>query len=477
MKKPPERVRPVLVPPPLPRSSDRQRFRETEILLEDGRPHGLQMDAWQREDFAALDDPQHQHAYLERPRGHSKTGDVGTEVVTELVLGPPGRQIIGVAADEDQARLLLADVVGKFRRNPRLTPLASFKRNQITMKAGGSTLRILAADAPSSYGLRPDLIVCDEIAEWRSRDLWDSLWTATGKRPHCRVLCISTAGWDRTSIAWEVRSIAEREPDWLFSSRGQCASWIKRSWLAQQQRTNPAHVFARLHENRWVDGVGAFFTAEEVTHIFTDALPADAGPCTIGLDLGLSRDRTVTALVRADAGSGLICVDALVTYRPPVGSKVDLLAVEEDVAELALRTGAPVIVDPWQGVLLSQRLRTRGIPVEEFTFTAETRRRLFGTLLDLIRTGALRCRPHEDFRRELLALEVQETGSGWRVDHRPGRHDDHVVAVALALGGLWSVPAAVDEQPDGYIPASEFGGNFLTGEGPYDPNVVQPDYS
>jgi hypothetical protein len=27
---------------------------------------------------------------------------------------------------------------------------------------------------------------------------------------------ISTAGWGQTSIAWEVREIARREPDWYF---------------------------------------------------------------------------------------------------------------------------------------------------------------------------------------------------------------------------------------------------------------------
>jgi hypothetical protein len=35
-----------------------------------------------------------------------------------------------------------------------------------------------------------------------------------------------------------------------------------------------------------------------------------------------------------------------------------------------------------------------------------------------------------------LGLEVQETAAGWRVDHRPGRHDDHVIAVGLGVQGI-----------------------------------------
>jgi hypothetical protein len=416
--------------------ADRMALR-CELVLEDGRPLGNVMDSWQADDFRALDNPAYRHAYLERPRGHSKTGDLGTEAVCELLLGRPGSSLFCAAADEDQARLLHDDVVGKFHRTPALAGLVQITRREIRVKSTGSVLHVLAADAPSAYGLRPDWIAVDELAEWRRRDLWDSLWTATGKRPACRLLVISTAGWDKTGIAWEVRQIAEEEEDWYLSARGQCASWIAPAWLAQQQRTLPAHVYARLHESKWVEGVGAFLTATEVDQIFTaDGPPAGAGPCAIGVDLGLSKDRSVLALAHRDTVTGVVTVEALETWAPSAGAKVDLREVEDAVAEVAQRHRAPVVLDPWQGVLMAQRLRARGVKVEEHRFAGDGRRRLFGALLDLIRTGRLRSRPHPELRRELLGLEVQETASGWRVDHRVGRHDDHVVAVALAAETL-----------------------------------------
>ena len=416
------------------------------LVLEDGRRLGDVMDDWQAQDFAALDDPAHRNAYLERPRGHSKTGDLGTEGVCELLLGRPGSALFVAAAVEDQARLLHEDVAGKFRRTPALDGLVQVTRRAIRVKSTGSTLTVLSADAPSAYGLRPDWIAVDELAEWRRRELWDSLWSATGKRRACRMLVISTAGWDRTSIAWEVRQIAETEADWYFSARGQCASWISPAWLAQQQRTLPGHVFARLHLSQWVEGVGAFLTAAEVDAIFADAPPAGTGPRVIGLDLGLSKDRSVLSLVRRDT-TGVMVVEALETWTPTAGAKVDLREVEDAVATVAQRHHAPVVLDPWQGVLMSQRLRTRGCTVEEFNFTGEGRHKLFGALLDLIRTNRLRSQPHDVLRRELLGLEVQETASGWRVDHRVGRHDDHVVAVALAVETLRRVPMSVDAAP------------------------------
>lgn len=414
--------------------ADRMAFRREAILLEDGTPFGEVMEPWQAEDFAALDSGRYRHAYVERPRGHDKTGKAGTEAVTELVLGRPGARLFCVAADADQARLLLEDVTGKFERNPLLRGSVRILRDEVTVKATGSRLRVLSSDEPSAYGLRPDWIAADELAEWRSRGLWDSLWTATGKRPDCRMLVITTAGVSGIStICEEVRDIAEREQDWFFSPRGQCAGWISRAWLEQQRRTLPPHVYARQHESNWVAGAGAWFTVEEVQRVFTDALPQSAGPAAVGVDLGVTRDAAAVALVRYDIGSRLAVVEALETWRAQGGHKVHLPDVQDAAAMLARRSGAPVVLESWQAEQMAQQLARQGVRVQTVQPTAETRRRLFTKLLEVVREARLKCRPHEALRRELLGLELQERLSGWRVDHPRQGHDDHVVAVGLAL--------------------------------------------
>jgi Terminase large subunit, ATPase domain len=323
-------------------------FQKTMIVLEDGRRYGDVIEPWQEADHAALDSGQYRHGYFERSRGLAKTDGVGTEATTELILGPAGQRLYCAAADEDQARLLFDDVAGKFQRNPVLAPLVRVTQREIIVKATSSRLRVLASDAPSAYGLRPDWIAVDELAEWKRRDLWDSLWTATGKRPRCRVLVMSTAGWDKTSIAWEVREVARQEPDWYFSSRSQCASWLSPAWLAQQRRTLPPHVFARLHECRWVDGGGAWLSSEQVEAIFR-AVPDGEGPRCLGLDIGISRDRTALAVVKR-VGS-FLAVEHLRLFVPTRTSRVDLTEVEEEVAALSQRYHCPVWLDPFQGVI------------------------------------------------------------------------------------------------------------------------------
>ncbi len=195
-------------------------FRREAIILEDGR--AFAMEDWQCEDFEALDAPQYRHAYIERPRGHSKTGDLGSEAVAELVLGRPGSQLYCAAADEDQAKLLLADVVGKFQRHELLAPLVKVTRNTVTVTSTGSKLTVLAADAPSAYGLRPDWIACDELPSWRRRELWDSLWTATGKRPRCRMFVIGTAGRKALHCVGGAVHRGARERLVLLQSRAVC---------------------------------------------------------------------------------------------------------------------------------------------------------------------------------------------------------------------------------------------------------------
>lgn len=47
-------------------------------------------------------------------------------------------------------------------------------QREIIVPATGSRLRVLTSDTPSAYGLRPDWIAGDELAEWRRRELWDT---------------------------------------------------------------------------------------------------------------------------------------------------------------------------------------------------------------------------------------------------------------------------------------------------------------
>lgn len=116
------------------------------------------------------------------------------------------------------------------------------------------------------------------------------------------------------------------------------------------------------------------------------------------------------------------------------GSKalpVSIAEVEAELLSLAKRFNIRgIALDPWQLQASLQRLRGT-LPVHEFTFTAESVRRLSETLFGLIQTARLRLYPDEALERELLGLNVVQKGYGWRIDHSSGGHDDRAMALGM----------------------------------------------
>lgn len=410
-------------------------FLEDVLTLEDGRSYGAALDPWQREDFETAFSAPEKHIWWERARGHSKTQDASALALYHL-LSRAGARIYFAAVDRDQAALAHDSLRGFIQRSPLLRQ--SLKTGQWKILAGSidSTLEVLAADAASSWGLRPALVVVDELQAWRgerAEELFHALYSALGKVPGARMLVSTTAGWDRTSLCWKLRERVQSDPAWLFSRRGQCASWVSQDFLQQQRRILPEHVYRRLHLNEWTEGSGAFLTFAEVESIFGGASVPECsrGKHFIALDVGLSHDATVVAVAHLEGQD--VAIDAIKAWKGTPADRVNLAAVEEWLLNASrVYSASKLLADPWQAVGLIQRLQERGIRAMDVSFGQQYRGRLFANLLELVRTQRLRCFPHPDLKDELLRLEFREVSGNLRVDHPSGGHDDHAVAVAMA---------------------------------------------
>ncbi len=401
--------------------------------MPDGRPFSEVAEPWQVEDYEGM--IAHLNSCLIRPRGHDKTAGLARFVRAVFILSERRENIFCVAADDEQAGILFADVRQMCEQDPATADLVRTTGRTLELKdPPRSTLRVMAHSPSTIMGIRPTFIVGDEPAEWRGRAMWDALYSATGKVKGCRVAVISVPPVSRVSVLAEIMDLASSDTSgrWHYSHRSQCAGWVDAAWLEDQRRTLPAHVYKRLHEAVQTEGAGAWLSEDEIRDVFAPMPDAQAGLVAVGLDLGVSRDRSFLAVVRLDEATGLFCVLHLVGWVPRPGERVNL----EEVEAAARKYQATVYLDPWQGVLLGQRLGARGVDAREFTFSGEGRRKLFGTLLDVIRRRRLRSHPHAELKQELLALEVRESLSGYRVDHKSSGHDDATVAVGLALQGL-----------------------------------------
>lgn len=430
---------------------DRMTFLADALTHSDGTSYGATLDEWQREDFATFFDTLN-HTWWERPRGHDKTGGAAAVALTELLFGTPGGRLYFTATDSDQAALAYDSVRGYVNRSPLLSSVLRVLKREIVFDALDSKLEVLPADASGSWGLRPSFVLADELHAWRTQqatEFFEALYSSLGKVKGARMLVTTTAGWDRTSLCWRLREQVKDDPSWTFSRVGQCASWVSADFLAQQKRLLPAHSYAMLHDNIWTDAGGAFLTYAEVRSIFDErhrpALRCPHGPHYIALDVGLSNDATAVVVLHRNE-DGTAEVDEIKTWRGQPGDRVDLAAVGRWIVDATRRfKQAEVIADPWQAVGLIQDLRRQGVRANDVTFSASYRTRLFTNLLDVVRGGKLVSFPHETLQKELLGLEFRDVGGNLRVDHRPGQHDDHVVALAMALLAAVERPALVLE--------------------------------
>jgi phage terminase large subunit-like protein len=147
-------------------------------------------------------------SYTEVPRGNGKsalTSPVGLYLMS--LDGEGGAEIYSAATTRDQARIVfgvaqaMAQGMGDFCRRAGID-VGAHSINQLT---SASWFRPLSSDANSLDGLNVHGGLIDELHAHKSRELYDVLKTACGKRSQPLLWEITTAGSDRAGICYEVR--------------------------------------------------------------------------------------------------------------------------------------------------------------------------------------------------------------------------------------------------------------------------------
>jgi len=407
--------------------------------------------------------PAKMRAYLERPRGHSKTTDLAVTAVWALAFSTRPLRGYCYAADQDQAALLRQAMETVIRLNPWLGDILEVRRNEVTNRAAGhpgqgGTLRIETSDVGSSYGILPDIIIADELVHWLGDgSLWHSLISSAAKRSNCLLVTISNAGF-ADSWQYGVREAARTDPDWIFSRLdGPVASWLTPDRLAEQRRMLPAVAYARLWLNQWSSGGGDALTEQDIKAAFVDGLEPMTGTepgylfCG-GVDLGLTRDCAAVVVVGVPDGgrAGRIRLAANKLWRPTLGRKINLLEVEKHILDLDAQYGLETVAfDPWQAEHLAQTLeadtghRRRNQRrvyasqpwMREVPPTGSNIRQQATLVVESFTDRRLQLYDCEPLRRDLMKLRVEERSYGLRLTSpRDGDgHGDTFSAFSLAL--------------------------------------------
>ena len=183
-----------------------------------GKPFLLQK--WQKmflkELFGRVKDDglrQYQTAYLEIPRKNGKS-ELAAAIALFLLFGDnePGAEIYSAAADREQASLVFNAAAQMVRNDPVLSGMCKIidSQKRIVFYETGSFYRAISAEAYSKHGFNAHAVIYDEIHSAPNRDLWDVLSTSMGARTQPLMLGITTAGYDRNSICWELHDYGQK---------------------------------------------------------------------------------------------------------------------------------------------------------------------------------------------------------------------------------------------------------------------------
>jgi phage terminase large subunit-like protein len=420
------------------------------LVHEDGRRWGEVAVDFQREDADAILDPTRparQH-FLTRPRGASKTTDLAAIVLTALLEQlPAGAQAYAVAADRDQAQLLLREVAGFVGRSG-LGDHVQVDNYKATTNSG-TTLTALAADDAGAYGLRPHFVVVDELAQWNTsgkpQRMYDAVFSAIPKVAASRFVVITTAG-DPAHWSRRILDHALQSPSWRVHEVPGPTPWLDPVALQEQEASLLPSQYARLHLNQWVAAEDRLTTPEDLAECVGHTGPLDyvhGNTYAVGLDIGLKNDKSVMTVCHspqptADQPHRTVVVDRQVVWSGTRSKPVDLADVEATFRHVHQSYNRPtLVVDPYQAALLTSNLRRSGMRVEEYTFTQQSIGRLAQRMWQLLSQHALVLPDDPELLDELSNVRIRETSPGvYRMDHDANRHDDRAISLALAANYL-----------------------------------------
>lgn len=181
-------------------------------------------------------------AGLSVARGNGKSALLAGLSLAHLV-GPMAErygEIYAAAIDREQAGKLYALTIQYISEVDWIAARVNIRdwHKDITDTVTGSVWRALTADARKAHGLAPSFWVADEVAQWRSRDLWDGLVTGMIKRDQPLGVTISTQAASDHHF-WSELLDSEPEPHvymQLHAAPKGCEIMDREAWAA----ANPA---------------------------------------------------------------------------------------------------------------------------------------------------------------------------------------------------------------------------------------------
>ncbi len=359
--------------------------------------------------------------YVEIPKKNGKSELAAGIALRGLFAdGEPGAEVYSAAADKDQATIVFDVAANMVRMNDRMgerCKIIDSTKRIVHNTNQGAYYRALSSDVKTKHGFNASTVVFDELHAQPNRDLWDVLTKGSGAaRLQALIFAITTAGYDRNSICWEMHEYARKvlagltkDPTFLaiMFSADESDDWTDESVWAKANpslgpilqlddfraacnaaQENPAeeNIFRRLRLNQWVKQETRYIPMKKWAQCDTAVVEEDLRglPCYAGLDLASTTDvAALVLLFRVEDMIHVLCrfwipeetmvirskrdgvnydlweKQGYITATP--GSAIDFVFIQAEIEELAgVYEIQEVGYDPWNCLQTAMNLEAEG---------------------------------------------------------------------------------------------------------------------
>ncbi len=299
----------------------------------------LRLRPWQQAFFRDVYEPKQRsgrrvvrRAVLSVGRKNGKSALTAALVLAHLV-GPEAirnGEIYSAATEREQAAIVFKIAAQMVRADRELLALIKIVDSTKTMVCmhNGSVYRAISAEAGTKHGLNPSVVIYDELAQARTRDLYDVLDTAMGARDEPLFVVISTQSNDPQHILSQLidDGLSATDPTTvthLYAAPDDADPWDETVWplanpalddfrsledmraqAARAQRMPSFEApFRNLYLNQRIDAKSPLIPRAEWVACQAEGPLLRLGE-TVYLGLDLSATTDLTALVAVSAEDG-----------------------------------------------------------------------------------------------------------------------------------------------------------------------------
>ena len=424
----------------------------------------LRLRPWQRKIVRGAFGADVRQALVSLPRGNGKSTLAAALALYGLLADRvEGAQVLCVASDERQARIVFNAARRMVELNDELADRVQVFQDRLYVPHTDSTLAPLPAEPGALQGWDPSLCVLDEL-HVVTRDTYEAMATASGKRDRSLLLAISTPAGDKDgSVMYDLVEHGRRADDGSFyftefaAPKG-CDLDDEDAWhvanpalgdflqvdaLRATLRTTRESSFRRFRLGQWVDQVEGAWLPDGAWDAVTDpdATIPDGADVVLGLDGSFSQDCTALVAVTVTDPPHIEVVGLWENpgdehYRVPVAD------VEVAVQDAARRWQVvEVAADPFRWTRTLQALEAEGLPMVEFPQSAPRMTRATTQLYEAITNGDVTHSGDDRLARHVAncVLKVDARGHRLAKEHRDSRRkiDLAVAAVMAHDRALW----------------------------------------